>query len=431
MADQFDLIVVGGGPAGASAAWQAAQGGARVLVCDRATFPREKTCGDGITPRSVKLLREMGLGPKLERFRMVRSIRFFVRDGTVEKPWPNRSGFPNHGHVIPRTVLDHMLLLNAAEAGAEVREQVRATSAVIENGAVVGVELLEGGKRRTVRAPITIAADGMTSRIGRAAGLIPSPGPFGVAVRAQLECARPDDAALEVHFTLRSDGDLLPGYGWVFPMEDGRVNIGIGFMNTYRNWRRLNANHLLDEFMRALPRAWALPTMSQLIASKRVQGWRLPMGFTAWPPWRPGILGVGDAIGCAKPLTGSGISKAMESGLVAAATALTCLEDGDVRHLHRYEAELAERWGRFYRLGRGIAHVAGHPRVFDPLVSSAFRLRSVGDVLTAAMTQRKASRVALQGSHIAKSDAPTPTLHDVHTSAANGKGATGAKRRTP
>ena len=380
MANRYDLIVVGGGPAGAAAAWRAAKDGAKVLIMDRASFPRDKPCGDGVTPRSVKWLCEMGLDEQISRFHRVDRIRTIATAGVVERPWPERPGLPNYGYVIPRTELDHAILQRAAAAGAEVRQAVVAVGPQIERGVVVGVQAMENDRLCSFDAPVCIAADGMSSRFGRAAGLVPRENHlFAIAVRAQVASERSEDSALECYMSLRSEKDLLPGYGWVFPLGNGTINLGVGYMSTYPRWKLVNANHLMRRFVNSLPRDWRLPRVEEMVQSGQLQGWRLPMGLTTWPPWKPGILGVGDAIGTAKPFTGSGISKALQSGVLGAQVAISTLGSGDPCDLSAYQHEIDDLWGAYYRLGRLIAVLLGRPQVMQGLVSTGIRVRQVFD----------------------------------------------------
>jgi menaquinone-9 beta-reductase len=372
-----DLVVVGGGPGGAATAWQAASIGLRVVVLDKATFPRDKPCGDGLTPRAVQLIERMGLRDQLERFHRVDGIRFITPRRQVEAPWPHREhGLPGHGYVVPRTELDEMLLRNAQAAGADVLDGARVLGPIIEGGVVRGVRVASNrDNTEEVRAPLTVAADGMSSPVGRAAGLVPRAGrPFAVAVRAQVEAHREDDRHLEMYMTIRPDGRMVPGYGWVFEMGDGRINIGLGYCSTYRG--KLNVNELMADFLTSLPPSWKLPTVADLISSGCMRGWRLPMGFTVWPPWRPGLMAVGDAAGVVKPFTGAGISKAMQSGLLAATVAADVLSSGDPGRLRDYETVLERMWGSHYQLGRGFLALIGRPAVMagaDPLVEAVLR----------------------------------------------------------
>lgn len=361
MTQRFDLAIVGGGPAGSAAAWQARQSGARVVLLDKAQFPRDKPCGDGLTARAVSYLQKMGLAEQVAKFHRVDGVTVYS-PSRWELSFPVRPGMPNHGHTVSRTELDTMLLEHAAAVGAEVRQSAEvAGPEVDESGRVVGV-LLKGGEK--VRADAVIAADGAYSPIKRALRLDSAyNGYSAIAIRAEMTANRPDFNMLEIFLKLAFRGDQLPGYGWVFPMGGGRVNIGLGYVNSYKNWQQINATQFLGEFLQSLPRDWELPSIEELKKSKSVRAWRLPMGFTAWPPWQPGVLFAGDALGAGKPASGAGISKALESGMAAGECALAALTNSGPDDFTNYAQRMQDSWGREYRRGRRFHQLLGYPMV--------------------------------------------------------------------
>jgi flavin-dependent dehydrogenase len=168
----------------------------------------------------------------------------------------------------------------------------------------------------------------------------------------------------------------LPGYGWIFPMgrgsrssEKGRINVGVGFLSTYKGWREVNNAHLMRAFMDALPRSWELPAFDSLREGGQLKGWRLPMAFAISPPWRPGVLAAGDAAGVVNPFNGEGISEAVESGVIAVEVALQALDGRGPTDLSDYERRLDELWGAYYRLGRTFVRIIGNPRAMRALTT--------------------------------------------------------------
>ncbi len=362
MTSRYDVAVVGGGPAGAAAAWQATQAGARVVVFDKAQFPRDKPCGDGLTPRAVSFIQKMGLAEQVAKFHRVNRATVYS-PSRWDLAFPDRPGMPDHGHVARRLELDLMLLDRAEFCGAEVRRGTEVVAPIVdEHGRVSGV-VLKSGER--VFADAVIATDGAHSPIKRALGLSSRHcgGYSAIAIRAEMTANRPDADSLDVHLQLRFRGDQLPGYGWVFPLGGGRVNVGLGYVNSYKNWRQINATQLLSEFLAGLPADWQLPTIGELRKTKAVQAWRLPMGFTAWPPWRPGVLFAGDALGAARPASGAGISKALQSGLAAGECAVAALINGGPDDFTNYAQRVQEAWGKEYRRGRRFHRLVGMPAV--------------------------------------------------------------------
>ena len=363
MTQRYDVAVVGGGPAGAAAAWQAVQAGARVVVLDKAAFPRDKPCGDGLTPRAVGFIQKMGLAAEVDRFHRVSGARVFS-PSAWQVGFPDRPGLPRHGHVVRRHVLDTMLLDNAGAAGAEIRQSAEALGPLVDDaGRVIGVRL-RGGER--VRADAVIAADGTYSPIKRGLNLTSDyHGYSAIAIRAEMPADRPDGDTLDIHLKLAHRGRQLPGYGWVFPLGDGRINVGLGYATSYRKWAQINIADLLDEFLATLPAEWELPPVAKLREERGVRAWRLPMGFTAWPPWRPGVLFAGDALGAARPASGAGISRALQSGLAAGECAVAALANGGPGDFTAYRQRLESAWGREYRRGRLIHRLVGVPAIAD------------------------------------------------------------------
>ncbi|MET0704256.1 MAG: geranylgeranyl reductase family protein [Mycobacterium sp.] len=359
MTQRYDLAIVGGGPAGAAAAWQAATTGARVVVLDKAEFPRDKPCGDGLTARAVSYLQKMGLGEEVSKFHRVDGVKVFS-PSEWDLSFPTRPGMPDHGYVARRPELDTILLRHAGSAGAEIREGAEVTAPVLDaSGRVTGVTL-KGGE--TVSADAVIAADGAYSPIKRAMKLDSEyNGYSAIAIRAEMPANRPDSNMLEIYLKLAFDGDQLPGYGWVFPFGGGQINIGLGYVNSYKKWQQINATQFMGQFMETLPREWDLPSIDELKKSKGVRAWRLPMGFTAWPPWRPGVLFTGDSLGAGKPASGAGISKALESGLAAGECALAALQNGGPDDFTNYAQRMEAAWGKEYKRGRYFHKLLGQP----------------------------------------------------------------------
>jgi geranylgeranyl reductase family protein len=376
----YDLVVAGGGPAGSAAAWRAASAGAKVLVVDKAKFPRDKPCGDGLTPRAVASISALGLENELKKFNRVEKLRVHGADRTLTFDWPASDSFPDHGYVVARTDLDEMLLRHAEDAGAEVREGTAARTPVVEDGVVRGVVVRCNGTDEEVRASIVVAADGASSRVARALGMVmDAKRPIGLAVRAHFDADRPasDDEVIESYLELRDEQALLPGYGWIFPMGAGRINVGVGILSTYKGWRDVNTAHLMDAFMRALPREWNLPDISALRAGGQLKGWRLPMGLGVRQPWRAGALACGDAAGVVNPFNGEGISEAVESGVVGAEVALAALGGAGPADLSAYARRLDELWGPYYRLGRTFVRLIGNPRIMRALTVVGMRVPPV------------------------------------------------------
>ncbi len=370
-----DVIVVGAGPAGAATAHRLAQAGRDVLLLERAQFPRDKVCGDGLTPRAVRSLIEMGVDISPEKgWARNNGLRIIANGRTYELPWPTLERFPDFGLVRARMELDEILARHAAEAGARLQERTKVLAPTIDERSrrVTGVTAqpvdARGravGQRVTYRAPIVVAADGVSSRMAVALGLDRREDrPMGVAVRAYAPSPRAFEPWMESWLELRSDGDLLPGYGWVFGLADGRVNIGLGILNTSDSFQNVDYRDHLRRWMRETPEHWELREHADTV---RIGGMALPMGFNRQPHYARGLLLVGDAGGMVNPFNGEGIDYALEAGLLAGTRidAALAADRAAAREaqLHAYAEDLKSYYGGYYTLGRWFVKAIGNPSV--------------------------------------------------------------------
>ncbi len=368
-----DVIVVGAGPGGSAAAHALAQTGMDVLLLEKTTFPREKVCGDGLTPRAVRSLVRMGVDTSDGWIRN-RGLRILGGGVRLELPWPELASFPAYGLVRPRLDFDEVLVRAAQKAGARLQEHTNVTGPVLDaDGRVVGVTAKAGppgpGSARTettYRAPVVIAADGVSARLALSLGIAKRDDrPMGVAVRRYYESPRSDDDMLESWLELRSDnGDLLPGYGWVFGVGDGTSNVGLGILNTTKAWQDTDYKKLMAAWTGGMPGEWQF---DEAHATGPIRGGALPMGFNRTPHYSRGVLLVGDAGGAVNPFNGEGIAYAMESGFLAAEVAVQALArpEGPAREraLHAYPELMKAAYGGYYTLGRVFVQLIGNPTV--------------------------------------------------------------------
>jgi geranylgeranyl reductase family protein len=365
-----DVVVVGAGPGGSAAAHALAQSGLDVLLLEKTSFPREKVCGDGLTPRAVKSLVDLGIDTgEANGFIRNHGLRIIGGGMRLELPWPDLATYPDFGLVRPRLDFDELLVRHAQKAGARLQELTTVTGPVLdEDGRVVGVTARTGPDRTetTCRAPLVIAADGSSARLALALGIAKRDDrPMGVAVRRYFESPRHDDDMLESWLELRGeDGSLLPGYGWVFGVGDGTSNVGLGILNTTNAWQKTDYKDLLARWTGGMPEEWQFDDAH---ATGPVRGGALPMGFSRTPHYSRGVLLVGDAGGAVNPFNGEGIAYAMESGLLAADVAVQALArpagPARERALEAYPQQMKAVYGGYYTLGRIFVHLIGNPHV--------------------------------------------------------------------
>jgi menaquinone-9 beta-reductase len=370
-----DVIVVGAGPGGSSAAYWMAAAGVDVLLLEKATFPREKVCGDGLTPRGTRALVELGIDVSEDAgWLHNKGLRVIGGGLRLELPWPDLATYPNYGLVRTRADLDQMLARHAVKAGARLREQTSVRAPVQDaTGRVVGVEALTGPDKQpvTYRAPVVVSCEGVSGRVALALGIQRHQRrPMGVAVRRYYQSPRTNDDYLESWLELwngphgADDARLLPGYGWIFGMGDGTVNVGIGVLNSSTGYQKTDYRALLTKWLDTTPPEWGLREEN---AVGPTRGAGLPMGFNRTPHYRPGIVLVGDVGGSVNPFNGEGIPYAMESGKLAADAVVQALArpEGPSREraLAAYPQAMAAEWGSYYRLGGLFVKLIGNPAV--------------------------------------------------------------------
>jgi geranylgeranyl reductase family protein len=376
-----DVLVIGGGPSGATAAYWLASAGHDVTLVERKAYPREKTCGDGLTPRSVRQLEEMGLADELassgHRYEGLRSHAF---GKTLELTWPSHPDMPSYGYVITRHDLDAMVAARAAKAGATVLERTEAVAPVVDGGmvrgAVVRSKSAADGETSEIRASYVVVADGANSRFGRELGTSRNRTyPLGMAIRGYWTSPRHDEPWIDSWLDIRDkQGNVLPGYGWIFPVGDGRVNVGIGLLSTFNQWKAVNTTHLLESFVDFAPDSWGL---SAETSCGPATGGRLPMGLSVGPHTGPTHLVVGDAAGTINPFNGEGIAYAYETGRLAAEVVHLALASGDGLALQSYEERLEATYGLYYKVARAFVKLIGHPELMRRLVGTGMYSRTL------------------------------------------------------
>jgi menaquinone-9 beta-reductase len=364
----YDALVIGAGPAGAAAGFWLAERGHRVLVVEKKRFPREKTCGDGLTPRAVRQLHDMGLAEALSDFQRFDGLRSIGHGVTLELAWPEHPDFPPYGYVVRRRDLDELVASRAVKAGATIWPAAEALAPVLDDGVVTGATVLrrETGAVERVAARYLVVADGANSRFGRALGTARDRTyPLGMAIRGYFESPRHDEPWIESHLDIRDRaGNHLPGYGWIFPVGDGTVNVGVGLLSTFREWKSVNTSRLMDAFCETAPPSWGITPET---ATGPPTGGRLPTGSSVEPRVGPTFVVVGDAAGSVNPFNGEGISIAYETGRLAADAVDLALTTGDGLALRTYDTRLDDVYGLYFKVARVFVRAIGNPAVMREL----------------------------------------------------------------
>jgi geranylgeranyl reductase family protein len=376
--DRVDVLVVGAGPAGAAASFWLAARGHSVLTVEKKVFPREKTCGDGLTPRAVRQLLDMELGGPLAEFHRYEGLRSIAHGITLELAWPEHPEFPPYGYVVRRRDLDQLVAERAVQAGDTLWQGAEALTPLVEDGLVTGAAVArrETGATEVVRAKYVIVADGANSRFGRALGTARDRTyPLGMAIRGYFTSPYHDEPWIESHLDLRDpEGNHMPGYGWIFPVGDGTVNVGAGLLDTFTGFRAVNTSKLMEAFVATAPGRWGIAPGT---SCGPPTGGKLPTGGSVLPKVGPTWIVAGDAAGSINPFNGEGIAYGYETGRMAAAAVGEALATGDGLALARYPDQLEAAYGLYFKVARTFVTLIGNPAVMRELTRVGMHSRTL------------------------------------------------------
>jgi geranylgeranyl reductase family protein len=344
---------------------------------ERRTYPRDKTCGDALTPRAVHQLVEMGLGEHLAPLHRTEGLRVTGAGRELELGWPTHPVFPPFGCTVRRRRLDQLVAEHAAAEGATLLTGREALRPIVDRGFVRGATVQdEAGGLHDIHARYVVVADGANSRFGRTLGTFRARSwPYGTAIRTYWKSPRHAEPWLESALDVRDrNGNPLPGYGWVFPLGDGSVNIGVGLLSTFRDFKSVNTTHLLASYAEQVADRWGIdPGRPE---AKPTSG-RVPMGGSVGPKAGPSYLVVGDAGGSVNPFNGDGIDYAYETARTAATVLHEALSGNDPTALQQYPRLLEAQYGDYFKMARLFARVIGRPALMRELTRAGMHNRSL------------------------------------------------------
>lgn len=368
-----DVVVVGAGPAGSAAAAWAARNGRDVLVIDKAQFPRDKACGDGLTPRAVLEMRRLGLGPWLDGRVRHRGLRMSGFGADVEIEWPGPS-FPSTSSAVPRTELDDRIRMVAVDDGAKMMLGVKAVDVRHDASGRVKAVTLDSGAE--IGCGELIVADGARSTLGRVLGREwHQETVYGVAIRGYIATPRASEPWITSHLELRSpEGAVLPGYGWIFPLGNGEVNIGVGALATVKRPADAALRPLMSYYTGLRREEWGFLGEPRAGLSAL-----LPMGGAVSGVAGPNWMLIGDAAACVNPLNGEGIDYGLETGRLAA----ELLGTGDLSQA--WPAVLSAHYARGFSVARRLALLLTFPRFLPSTGPLAMRSATLMNIAVRVM----------------------------------------------
>ena len=340
----YDLVIVGGGPAGATMALSAARQKLRVLLVDKAVFPRDKICGDAIPPRSHPILTEYGLSDAIERVSHARITgeRVFAPGESLHVDFSEQPQF-----ICPRTHFDN-ILFQAAKTQVDTRENCTVLDVLRENGQICGIRARHNGKTLSITAKVVAGADGFNSIVKRRAGLYRyRRSHWAVATRAYYRGVPISATEFEIHYF----DEIFPGYLWIFPVGDGRVNVGVGQFPTERSQNRIS---LRDLHLRLIQHPSLAGRFANAKPAGRLRGWNLPLASIRRQMHGDGFILAGDAAGLIDPLWGHGIDNAMISGQIAGnvLTEICRGQDFSAAALQPYADAVWRELGAYFKFAR-------------------------------------------------------------------------------
>ena len=359
-----DVLVVGAGPAGSAAAAWAARGGAEVVLADAAVFPRDKTGGDGLTPRAVGEMQRLGLEDYLRAHAVNHGLRAHGFGQTLLLPWPGGS-LPDWGSAVARTELDDHLRTTAIKAGAHALDGARAVEVRRDGGRVASVAFRIGSETVEIACRHLVVADGVRSPLGKLLGREwHRDTVYGVAGRCYVDSTMSDDPWISSHLELRDrDGTVLSGYGWIFPLGNGEVNLGVGTLATSKRPAEVAVRLLMAQY--ADERREDFGVSGELRAPASAL---LPMGGAVSNVAGPNWALIGDAAACVNPLNGEGIDYGLESGRLVA----ELIADGQDLQT-AWPALLREHYGEAFSIARRLAGLVTVPGVLKALGPAGMR----------------------------------------------------------
>jgi geranylgeranyl reductase family protein len=371
-----DVLVVGGGPSGSAAAAWAARSGKSVILIDKEVFPRDKACGDGLTPRAIHELIGLGLGDWLDTRPKNQGLRAAGFGQELLLPWDGPS-LPKYGSAAPRVELDNRVLQVAKDSGADVHEGVTAQDVEMTGGTIDAVVTKRGDDAVKYRAKNVIVADGVRSQLGRSLKREwHRDTAYGVAARAYITSERHDDPWISSHLELRgASNEILSGYGWIFPLGNGEVNIGVGTLATNKRPADLNLRQLMSQYTELQRADWKLSGDLRLPWSAM-----LPMGGAVSGVAGNNFMFIGDAAGCVNPLNGEGIDYGLETGRLAAQMLQT-----ETNFSQAWPNELRAHYGYAFSIARRLAGYLTVPGLLPTLGPVGMRSRSLMKVALRVM----------------------------------------------
>ncbi len=397
----YDVIIVGAGPGGSAAAYYLNQAGLDVLLLDKAKFPRDKTCGDGLTPRALHVLSDMGILEDVENLGFkIKGIEIHGRQGNkIVAQIPSHENYPDHLVIAPRLKLDNLILERAVSKNIEFQSSVRVTGIQNKKDGVVVQSSLKGMKVE-YRSRLVIVAVGANIKLLQKIGILNSQPEMIMAARGYFEGLDGLSDRIEAHFE-----DLpLPGYGWVFPTSATSANIGLGYWKSRIPWKKSpsSARKAMQEWLSKSIKLKGMMKTSNI--SGQIKGYPLRVDFQSAPTQKGRIFLVGEAAGLVSPLTGEGIDFALESSQLAAEYIVNMFSTGDFSEqaIMGYDAMLRKNFQNLFIFLSRIRQIYVNPTLMNKYILATKKYPELKDLLIRVLLSQAAASELVNFSVIRK-----------------------------
>ncbi len=392
--EEFDVIVVGGGPGGSTCSGLMKKHGLSVLLLEKSRFPRDKICGDAISGKSMSVIRELGWDKDLEKkeHEKIEGVIFSSPDGTeVTIPF-NMADSParTHGYVARREVADNIWFQNAKKVVDKCIENFIVTDLLKNGEQIIGVKgINKQGKEQEFYSKIVIGADGANSIVANKLGLVDrDPEHLVAAIRVYYDNIEDLTDNIELHFI----DETMPGYFWIFPIEDGKANVGAGMLASEMRKKNVNLKEAMFDAIENNPLfKKRFKNAKQL---DEVKGWNLPLGSKIRKCHGPGYMLIGDAASLIDPFTGEGVGNAMFSGRLAAKYAKQAIKTNDLsaNFLSQYEKELRQLLTGELKTSRRLQIIGRNYTLLNFIVKKAAAKQEVAKIISGMLANEDAKQ---------------------------------------
>ena len=390
MNNSYDIIIIGAGPAGTTAALYANQLGLKTIIVDKSTFPRDKICGDALSGKSIRYIKELGFLDEISKLNGS-SIKRIIFGSPNHKEFTINLNNPHHsfhagnideGYVIPRKTYDNFLFEKAQEI-TEIRQAFKFSDLLKRNGKIIGIKGTQNKQIQEIYAPIILGCDGAKSALLRKLGLYNEKSKnTTVAIRCYYKGIKDLTDQIELHFIK----EILPGYFWLFPAGDDIANVGIGLSKNQAKKNEHTLSEILDQVTNSKHFKNRFSNSKKL---ENPKGWSLPLGRIKRQNHGDGFMLLGDAAGLIDPFSGEGIGNAMASAKFAISVCAEAIKKKDFskKIFSKYHKLIWDEIGHELNISTKLQNAANYKTLLNFIINKASKSEDIQDILSGMLTR--------------------------------------------